>query len=150
MNLSIRPAKSADLQLLAEMNRHFCDDEGSRNRMSVAELAVRMGKWLAGDWEAVLIEDQSKTVGYAVFRIGRDDYDPSIPEVYIRQFFIAKELRGRGLGRQAFGLLRQTVFPASSQVHLEVLASNPGGQRFWEKLGLQPYSVAMRLEKSGD
>ena len=42
MDLILRPATLADLQLLAEMNRQLADDERSRNRMSVAALVVRM------------------------------------------------------------------------------------------------------------
>jgi ribosomal protein S18 acetylase RimI-like enzyme len=145
VELAIRPATAADVPLLAEMNRQLCDDEGSRNRMSVAELAVRMQQWLAGDWQAVLFEGPIQTVGYAVYRLGRDDYDPAVLEAYVRQFFIQRELRGRGLGRRAFGLLTTTTFPPGSQIHLEVLASNPRGQHFWESLGFQLYSAALRL-----
>ncbi len=49
MELTIRPATVADVQLLAEMNRQLADDERSRNSMTVAALAVRMEKWLSED-----------------------------------------------------------------------------------------------------
>ena len=100
MQLRLRPAISADVQLLAEMNRQLADDERSRNSMTVPELAVRMENWLNEDWQAVVIEDPSGAVGYAVFRTGSDYYDPAVPEVYVRQFFIARDRRGQGLGRQ--------------------------------------------------
>ena len=145
MELAIRPATAADVPLLAAMNRQLCDDERSRNRTSVAELAVRMENWLAGDWRAVLFDGPTQAVGYAVYRLGRDDYDPAISEIFVRQFFIQRDLRGRGLGRRAFALLTTTTFPPGSQIHLEVLATNPQGQRFWESLGFQLYSAALRL-----
>jgi RimJ/RimL family protein N-acetyltransferase len=148
MELSIRPATAADIQRLAEMNRQLANDERSRNSMSVAALAVRMEKWLNEDWNVVLFEEQSKVAGYSVFQIGSDYYDPAIPEVHVRQFFIVRERRCRGLGRQAFGLLINTVFPPGAQIHLDVLATNPRGRRFWESLGFQHYSTAMRLGQS--
>lgn len=145
MDLILRPATLADSPLLAEMNRQLADDERSRNNMTVAALAVRMEKWLSEDWQAVLFEQQSQIVGYALFQVGADYYDPAIPEVHLRQFFIARQHRRQGLGGQAFRLLVSTVFPAGSQIHLDVLATNPGGQRFWESVGFQQYSTAMRF-----
>jgi GNAT superfamily N-acetyltransferase len=145
MDLTVRPATPADIQLLAEMNRQLCDDERSRNNMTVAALAVRMEKWLNEDWKAVLFEQQAKIVGYSVFRFGSDYYDPAIPEVHLRQFFIVRECRSRGLGHQAFGLLATTVFPPGAHIHLDVLATNPRGHHFWESVGFQHYSTAMRL-----
>jgi ribosomal protein S18 acetylase RimI-like enzyme len=146
VDLTLRPATAADVQLLADMNRQLCDDERSRNPMTIAELAVRMEKWLSEDWQAVLFQEPSQVVGYALFQIGADYYDPVVPEVYIRQFFIRREHRSRGLGRQAFDLLARQCFPTGARVHLDVLATNPNGQRFWESLGFQSYSTALRLE----
>ena len=148
MDLTIRPATAADVQLLAEMNRQLCDDERSRNNMTVAALAVRMEKWLNENWKAVLFEQKSKLVGYSVFQIGSDYYDPSTSEVHLRQFFIVRECRSQGVGRRAFDMLKATVFPPGSQVHLDVLTTNPSGQRFWEAVGFQQYSTAMRLGQS--
>ena len=145
MDLTLRPATAADVQLLAEMNRQLCDDERSRNPMTIAALAARMEKWLSEGWQAVLFQEPSQIVGYALFQIGADYYDPAIPEVYIRQFLIQREQRNRGLGRQAFDLLARQCFPTGAQVHLDVLATNPAGQRFWESLGFIPYSTALRL-----
>lgn len=148
MELSVRPATVADVQLLAEMNRQLCDDERSRNNMAVAALAVRMEKWLSENWQAVVIEERFASVGYAVFQIGSDYYEPAIPEVHLRQFFIVREHRSRGIGRRAFDILRTTMFPLGSQVQLDILTTNLSGQRFWESLGFQQYSTAMRLGQS--
>jgi GNAT superfamily N-acetyltransferase len=145
MELTIRTATVADAPRLGGMNRHLCDDERSRNRMSVAALVVRMERLLSEGWRAVLFQEQSNPIGYSLFRIGSDNYDPAIPEVYIRQFFIVRERRNRGVGRQAFTLLTTSVFPPGSQIHLDVLATNPRGRLFWESVGFQHYSTALRL-----
>jgi GNAT superfamily N-acetyltransferase len=65
--------------------------------------------------------------------------------VYIRQFFIAASHRRRGLGRACFERLRSEQFPPGARIHFDVLTLNPDGQRFWQSLGFQPYSLAMRL-----
>ena len=146
VNLTLREATDADLDCLGSMNRQMCDDEGSRNPMSAAEMAVRMRSWLSNEWRGVLFEIEGRVVGYSVFHIGADYYNPAFPEVHLRQFFIARDVRGRGLGRLAFGLLRSEWFPADAQIHLDVLAANPRGERFWESLGFQKYSTAMRID----
>jgi len=128
------------------MNRELADAEQSRNPLSVEELTVRMEKWLSEGWQAVLFEIDGgrKVVGYAVFQIGRDYYEPAIPEVYIRQFYITEQHRRQGLGRRAFALLVAEQLPAGSRVHLDVLSHNARAQEFWASLGFRPYSVAMR------
>lgn len=150
MKITLRSATDGDIPRLAEMNRQLCDDERSRNPMTIPALANRMREWLAKDWQGVLFEIEAEIAGYSVFQVGADYYEPSIPEVYIRQFLIVREHRGRGLGRQAFRLLESQWFPPGSQIHLDVLATNPRGERFWESLGFGAYSVAMRKGKPGE
>jgi len=126
------------------MNRQLIEDEGSRNPMTVSELENRVRSWIGGEWHVVLFEVQAKATGYAVFQTRSDDYLPATPTVYIRQFFIMQEARGKGLGRRAFAALAATCFPAGAQISLDVLATNPSGLRFWESLGFTTYCITMR------
>ncbi len=71
-------ATADDCPLLAELNHQLIQDEGHRNRMRVAELERRMRDWLAGDYRAVLFEERSEVVAYALFRELPD-------EIYLRQ-----------------------------------------------------------------
>lgn len=50
------------------MNKRLIEDEGSRNPMSVAQLAERMRGWRLGDWEARLFLADEQVVGYALFQ----------------------------------------------------------------------------------
>jgi GNAT superfamily N-acetyltransferase len=147
MTITVRAATAADSQLLAEMNSQLTRDEGSRNPMDVPQLATRMEKWLSTEWQAVLFEHEHSTIGYSVFQIAADYYDPSIPEVHLRHFFIVPERRRRGLGRKALQLLIESAFPSAAHIYLDVLATNPRGKQFWESMGFQPYSLAMRLTR---
>lgn len=77
-------------------------------------------------------------------RIQSDVYDPDQQVVYVRQFYIEREHRRRGLGTTAFAALQAARFPAAQTISLDVLATNPSGQRFWERLGFEPYFVSMK------
>ncbi len=146
MALVIRLATEADLPRLALMNRRLIEDEGSRNPMALDQLAERMRGWLLGDWTVKLFLADEIVVGYAVYQHRRDEYFPDHTTVYLRQFYIEREQRDRGLGTEAVSLLRQGHFPAGSTVIIEALASNPRGYAFWRKVGFEPYCTTMHLK----
>ncbi len=149
MKLQLRAATVADCDLLAGMNRELIVDEGSRNPMSQIELSGRMRRWLQEGWSAVLILANKVAVGYVLFQQRNDEYDPQQVEVYIRHYFIKGVFRGKGVGQAAFALLQADYFPAGATLALDVLATNPGARRFWERLGFQSYAENLRLEKRG-
>ena len=148
MPLLIRSAGEADLPLLAQMNKRLIEDEGSRNPMSIDQLAERMRGWLLSDWEMRLFATNVGVVGYAVYQARRDEYFPDQTIVYLRQFYIERELRGRGLGTAACRALVAEHFPAGCRIVIDVLASNPRGYAFWRHVGFEPYSTTMHLRNS--
>lgn len=139
MSITMRPAAAEDAPALAAMNRQLIVDEGSRNPMTLAELEQRMRRLLADGWEALVFEDAAGIAAYALYRVRRDEYFPERPEVYIRQFFVMPDRRGRGVGRAAFELMAGERLPAGARLVIDVLESNPGGRRFWERVGFAPY-----------
>lgn len=143
--MTLRPATTDDLPLLAAMNHRLIKDEGSRNPMTLAQLQERMAGWLAGNWQVSLfVLADSAIVGYAVYETRPDEYRPDEQRyVCLRQFFVEREYRGQGIGRRAFELLTAT-FPPDAPVVLEVLARNPAGRRFWERVGFSDYAVTMK------
>ena len=146
MSLLIRSANEADLPLLAQMNKRLIEDEGSRNPMSLNELAERMRAWLLGDWQVKLFATDTGIAGYAVYQTRRDEYFPDQTIVYLRQFYIEREMRGQGLGTMAFRALATEDFPPGCRVVIDVLASNPRGDDFWRHVGFQPYCTTMHLQ----
>lgn len=142
--IELRRATLADAPLLATMNRQLIADERSRNPMSPAELEARMRGWLAADWTAVLIVRADMVVGYALYQERRDPYFPARRTVYLRQLFVGRDQRGRGVGRAAVATLLREWFPADATVELDVLATNPGGRRFWRSVGFAPYATTYR------
>ncbi|HWR22030.1 MAG TPA: GNAT family N-acetyltransferase [Feifaniaceae bacterium] len=141
--LSVRKAGEADLPLLARFNRALIEDEGSRNPMTLDELAARMAEFLKEGWLADLFCRDGEVLGYALYQIDRDGYEDA-PFVYIRQFLIVKEYRRQGFGLQAVEYLIKHAFPPGAIVSLDVLQTNAGGHRFWEKAGFSPYYTNLK------
>lgn len=149
MPCAVRAATLEDVPLLAEMNARLIEDEGSRNPMGVDQLRERMAGWLRAGWCADLIlRDEDGVVGYALYQIRADEYFPDRQFVHLRQFFLDRPHRGRGLGSGALRLLRGTRFPAGAYVRIDVLVCNPRGRRFWEKNGFGEYATTMHCGRA--
>ena len=148
-DLTCRRASASDVTLLARMNQQLIEDEASRNSMSLSELESRMKNWLDGEWQAVVIEQNGEPVGYILFQFRSDEYQPSEATVYVRQFFVGREHRSRGIGRWAFDIVSETYFPNVSSVILDVLETNPRALRFWKSLGFQLYCTTLKLTTNG-
>ncbi|MCL5998554.1 MAG: GNAT family N-acetyltransferase [Chloroflexi bacterium] len=99
MFICLRSATPDDVALLARMNRQLIEDEGSRNPMSLDQLEARMRCWLGGGWSITIVLAGDEVAGYAVYQVRRDEYCPDQQLVYVRQFFIRRELRRQGIGK---------------------------------------------------
>jgi ribosomal protein S18 acetylase RimI-like enzyme len=133
-----RLATKRDGRILAEMNHQLIADEGHRNPMSVAELEGRMRDWLGEAYEAILFEDGGQVVAYALYRL-------EAGEVYLRHFFVARQRRRQGLGRQAMALLRHDIWPKAERLTVSVLAHNEAGVKFWRSIGYRDYCLTMEM-----
>ncbi len=132
-----RQATEDDIGTLAKLNRQLIQDEGSRNRMTLGALEVRMRSWLQGSYGAVLFYlQETPPVAYAVYRD-----EPG--GVYLRQFFVDRLYRRRGVGRQAMYLLLHEIWAPEERIILDVLAHNERGRAFWQSLGFQEYAITM-------
>ena len=133
-------ATTADLPLLAKLNKQLIEDEGHRNPMTVAELETRMRNWLeSGIYEAWLFKRDEAVVAYALLR-------PEREYVYLRQFFVRREARRMGNGRLAIKQLRNHILPAHKRLRLEVLATNHSARTFWTAVGFTEYAVTMEMD----
>jgi GNAT superfamily N-acetyltransferase len=136
MTLTFRRAGSADTGLLARLNAELIRDEGHRNRMTVPELEARMGGWLHGEYEAVLMASGGDVVGYALYR-----FEPEY--VYLRQFFVTPSQRRKGIGRAAMEWLRENAWKNAKRVRVEVLVGNTAGIGFWRSVGFEDYCLTL-------
>ncbi len=136
--MNFRFATSNDCPLLGEWNRQLIQDEGHRSPMTGEELEQRMRGWLAGEYRAVLFEDAGEAAAYALYREQPE-------EIYLRQFFVARNRRGQGIGRRAIWLLRSQVWPNTKRLTVEVLTSNERAVRFWRSVGYADYALTLEI-----
>ncbi len=133
-----RRCTPADAEVLGPLNAQLSEDEGAAVGTPSA-YRERAREWLTtGRYEAAVAEVDGDPVGYVVWR-----RDPDYGDVYVRQFFVAREHRGRGLGRRLFEEAVSAFWPGDV-LRLDVYDSNPRGGVFWESLGFVAYSRLMR------
>lgn len=134
--LSFRVATAADLPQLASWNQQLIEDEGHDNAMSLEELVARMRTWLTTDYQALVFEDGATPAAYVLFR--------RTPEwIHLRQFFVARDRRRRGIGARAVALLRAEVFPPDKSVVVEAMAWNHAALSFWRAVGFADRYVGL-------
>lgn len=111
--------------------------------MSVAQLETRLRHWLEEGYEAVLFEKDGETAAYALYRAQPE-------EVYLRHFFVARNRRRQGIGREAMGLLRGHIWPATQRLAVSVLVENQAAIRFWRAMGYKDYCLTMEILPCGE
>ena len=141
--LKHRIADAEDLDVLAEWNHQLIEDEGSRNPMSVAELRLRMAEWFeTSEYRAVLFYNEQLPVAYAL-------YAEKDEEIFLGQFFVAREHRRRGHGREAMNILKTDLWPAEKSLTVDVLTQNTTAYTFWRECGYEADYIHMRQDGKG-
>jgi GNAT superfamily N-acetyltransferase len=130
---------AGDIAGIAELNRQLQQDEGAAV-MNAHDLAIRLAKWLETDYRGVVFEREAQRVAYALFR-DTDPFAEGDDGIFLRQFFVVATERRKGIGRAAFPLLLNAVWPPDKRIFLEALSSNPAGHAFWQSVGFKPHSV---------
>ncbi|RBP47414.1 acetyltransferase (GNAT) family protein [Roseimicrobium gellanilyticum] len=138
MNITFRLATPDDGSLLAGMNHQLIQDEGHRNSMTLLELEERMKGWLSGEYRAVIFEEGNELVAYVLFREQSES-------IYLRQLFVARDQRRRGIGRHAVEILRSQVWSETKRLTVEVLVANAPAVAFWRSVGYTDYSLTLEI-----
>jgi len=133
--VTYRVATQADVPLLADLNHQLIRDEGHRNPMTVPELAERMSKWIDGEYTAILFEED-EIVAYALYRNSSDS-------IYLRQLFVSRAHRRKGVGRRVMNILFQEIWPKDRRITVDVLIHNSTAISFWRAVGFSDYSLAL-------
>src|SRR5882762_1090950 len=120
------------------MNSQLIQDEGHRNRMTLAQLEERMRGWLAGEYKAVVFEQDQKVVAYALFREQPE-------ELYLRQLFVVRDRRRQGIGREAMNILLAEVWPKNKRLTVDVLVGNRAAISFWRAIGYADYCLTLEI-----
>jgi len=137
--LTHRRATPADCRLLGALNLQLIQDEGHRNPMTEPQLVKRMRDWLRRrDYAGEIFEERGEVVAYALYRELPD-------EIYLRHFFVVRQRRRQGVGRQAMRVLTNEVWPRGKRLLVEVLIANTGGVAFWKAMGYREYSLCLEI-----
>jgi predicted acetyltransferase len=137
MKIEFRKAIKSDLQLLGEMNKRLIEDEKHSNPMAISDLVQRMDGFLNDRYSAYIITVDGVPVGYCLYR---DDID----HVYIRQLFVERKNRRKGLGSACVMWLKDS-FWKKRKIRIEVLSHNIDGITFWKKIGFVNYCMTMEM-----
>lgn len=138
--LRYRFAGARDAQLLARLNLLLVEDGADFGSPDPGFFQRRMQRWLGdGHNRAVLFEDErGRLQAYAV-------YKEDAAEIYLRQFLVLRAARRRGVGREAYTLLRTRIWNADKRLTLEVLSANRAAYRFWRSLGYRDCAVTLEI-----
>ena len=142
-----RPFEDNDLSKIARWNTELHEDEGS-TPMSVADAESRLRAWLLEDkFDGAIFEVDGEEVGYILYerREASPEERDSKPAIYVRQFYIARDHRRQGIGSLAFRRFKAKHGMGEVRLVLDVKATNPLGQRFWEQLGFVPQHIEYHL-----
>ncbi len=131
-----------DVPLLACLNRQLVEDEGHRNRLQTdAWLEKRMRVFLTGEYRAVLFELDGKTVAYVLYTDRTEHADT----IYLRQIFVDRTCRRKGVGREVMRTLLEEIWPADKRVTVGVLQDNKAAIALYKSVGFRPYSIELEF-----
>lgn len=137
-NLEVILCGDNEVEILVDLNRQLREDEEIDNVISLEELRERMTGFINSDYEAYIFKEESYVVGYALINKKRDP-------LYLRQFFICRDKRRKGLGKRAFEILVEKL--KTNIIDIEVFAWNERGKSFWRSLGFVERCIQMRFKK---
>ena len=136
--MNFRFANANDCALLAELNHQLIRDEGHRNKMTVSELEQRMKDWLASEYAGMIFEMDGQIVAYALYR-------EQPVEINLRQLFVVRNRRRKGIGREAVNILRSKIWPKNKRLTVEVLVRNETAVAFWRAVGCADYCLTLEI-----
>jgi predicted acetyltransferase len=106
--------------------------------MTVPELEQRMNGWLSSEYMAMLFEDGGEAVAYALYREQPE-------EIYLRQLFVVRNRRRKGIGRTAVEILRSKIWPKNKRLTVDVLVQNTAAIAFWRSVGYRDYCLTLEI-----
>jgi len=130
-----------EIKELSELNGLLHEDEGAVP-MDAKVREDRLRNWIDAEYTAVLFSNQNQTVGYTLFRQTDPDSEGLDPGVFIRQYFVVRDQRRNGLGRQMFNILTTNIWPRGCGILLDTKYENQRAQAFWRSLGFSEYHLS--------
>lgn len=137
----LRLVPSTDIALLSRLYQELLEDESFDGLRTLDELRDGMASHLGAGEVAFLFMAEDRVVGYALIVVTK-----SLP--YIHHFYICRDARRHGFGKEAFYVLLDTL--KTDRIDLDVFVWNERGRAFWSSLGFVPRSIIMRYQADHD
>ena len=136
MTLSIRPATSADLPLIAQFIRDLAEYERLAHEVRFDEAVLEDRLFGARPYAEVVIgEVDGAPQGFALFFHNFSTFEGR-PGIYLEDLFVRPEARGSGLGKALLARLAQTALERDcARLEWSVLDWNEPSIAFYKKLG---------------
>ena len=132
-------AKLEDLNVLTEMNIQLRSDEKIDNVMSDKEVKSRMQSFIqSNEYKIYLLKDDDIDYGYALVNILKK---PN----YLRQLYIIKKFRNKGLGTKMLNELMEIL--NINEIDVEVMVWNERAIKFYENFGFKRRFLGLRYKK---
>lgn len=151
MTLSIRPATSADLPLIAQFIRDLADYEKLAHEVRFDE--VKLGEKLFGPRpyaEVVIGELDGSPQGFALFFHNFSTFEGK-PGIYLEDLFVRPEARGSGLGKALLAHLAQLCTTRDcARLEWSVLDWNDPAIGFYKGLGARLMDEWTVMRVDGD
>lgn len=151
MTLSIRPATSADLPLIAQFIRDLADYEKLAHEVRFDEAVLGDRLFNARPYAEVLIgEIDGAPQGFALFFHNFSTFEGK-PGVYLEDLFVRPEARGSGLGKALLKRLAALAVERDcARLEWWVLDWNEPAIQFYKKLGAKPMDEWTTFRVDGD
>ena len=151
MTLSIRPATSADLPLIAQFIRDLADYERLAHEVRFDEAVLSERLFGVRPYAEVLIgEVDGAAQGFALFFHNFSTFEGK-PGIYLEDLFVRPEARGAGLGKAFLQRLAQLAVERDcARLEWWVLDWNEPAIRFYKALGAKPMDEWTTFRVDGD
>ena len=149
--ISIRPATSADVELILEFIRGLAEYERApESAVATAEDLIRDGFSENPKFRVVIAEWEGRPAGFAFFFccystwLGRSG-------IYLEDLFVHPEYRGKGIGKALLVHLAQIAVRENCYgMRWQVLDWNTPSIEFYESLGAQQLKEWIPMRITGD
>lgn len=151
MTLSIRPATSADLPLIAQFIRDLAEYERLPHEVRFDEAELEDRLFGARPYAEVLIgEIDGAPQGFALFFHNFSTFEGK-PGVYLEDLFVRPDARGSGLGKALLAALAQIAVERDcARLEWSVLDWNAPSIAFYKSLGARFLDEWTGMRVDGD
>jgi GNAT superfamily N-acetyltransferase len=131
----VRPARSGDASILAQMANDLNDHVGVRGRPFTPERVLNDGFGPQAAFTPLVGELDGAVVGYVFFSPGYNT-DVAARSMWLHDLFVMPRARGRGVGYALMAAVAaETVRTGSVALEWGVHATNAGALDFYRRLG---------------